>query len=109
MSKKTFFVDLDGTLVYHNHSPEIVDDIFIPGSLEKVREWVSAGHKVIITTGRTQKEGAQVIHCFPPGVSFLWDCGTGPRVLINDHKPGDDPKAGAWAVYRDEGIGGLPI
>lgn len=109
MRPMTIFVDLDGTLVYHNYSPETVDDIFIPGSLEKVREWVAGGHKVIITTGRTQKEAAQLIHCFPAGVSFLWDCGTGPRVLINDHKFGEGEKAFAFNVVRDGGIGELSI
>lgn len=109
MRPHTIFVDLDGTLVYHNYFPNIVDDIFIPGSLEKIREWVSLGHKVIVTTGRSQEDGAQVIRAFPPEVSFLWDCGTGGRFLINDHKTGESDKAWAINVMRDEGIDGLSL
>ena len=87
---KTLICDIDGTILKHihkysrlNEKPEI-----LPGVREKIDEWDSTGHKIILMTGR--KESARkVTEKFLEELAIPYDqlimgVGNGNRILIND-------------------------
>lgn len=109
--KSTIFCDIDGTIfkyrkfeTYETSKPEV-----LPQVIEKIKQWRSEGHKVILTTarpsyllGHTQEELAKN----DIGYDFLlMEIERGPRILINDMDPN---KPGLRAIgvnlNRDEGF-----
>lgn len=99
-SRSSFLVDIDGTIVEHN------TDRLLPGAVEKIREWRSAGHLVILTTARSSVPPWLVEHD-----AFLTSLGPGPRVLINDAKPQwpGGQMAQAFTVPRNVGLAALEL
>ena len=91
--KRTYFVDLDGTLfLLPKHVSYDINDIhLLPGTLEKLREWKAAGHKIVLTTGRIserrEKLEFMLAHLKIPYDELITSCHPGPRILINDKKP----------------------
>lgn len=88
---KTLFIDIDGTVLKHQHS---ISDVYsapaeiLPNVVAKINEWDSHGHKIIFVTARKESTRAiteQQLRQF----GLAWDqlimgVGGGARVLIND-------------------------
>jgi len=51
---KTIFCDIDGTLLRQVDFNDLNENNFevLPGAAEKFREWITAGHHIVITTAR---------------------------------------------------------
>lgn len=81
----TLFLDIDGTLI-HDQTGE-----FLPGSLEKLKEWISQGHTLVLTTARTDYSLASVKQLFKetniPIHQWVTHLPPGPRYVLNDRKP----------------------
>lgn len=108
----TIFLDVDGTIVKHNYTPEHNGDIFLPGAPEKMNEWSERGFTIIFTTARTPEESYLVRKtietCLGKEFRWIYNLGTGPRYLINDHD-GDIAKAMAINVKRNVGLENVTI
>jgi len=116
--RKTIFCDIDGTLIRHLPTPSSTlradGLILLDGTLEKLDEWDKKGYNIILTTGR--KESMRpVLEKQLQEVGIFYDqlvmgIGGGPRILINDLKPGISVKtATAINVKRDSGISDIEI
>lgn len=88
---KTIICDIDGTILKHVHRfSEIVDTVpqLLPGVIEKINQWDSQGHKIILMTAR--KESArETTEKHLKSLGLCWDqlvmgVTSGKRVLIND-------------------------
>lgn len=88
---KTLFIDIDGTILKHVHCfSELITTIpvALSGTLDKINQWDSLGHKIIFVTAR--KESARnFTETQLNSLGFCWDqlimgVSSGVRVLIND-------------------------
>ena len=88
---KTLFIDIDGTLFKHHHS---ISDVYnkecevLPGVVEKINEWDSQGHKIILTTARKEST-RKITESQLKKFGLAWDqlimgVSSGVRFLIND-------------------------
>ena len=121
MKVKTFFCDLDGTLVKHpggdsilrvmdpNHKLQLLD------GAEEFLKWIDYHrHHLVITTGR-KESCRKMLEKQLAEVGIMYDMlimgiGGGVRVVINDLKPyGDYDTAKSVNLSRDEGIKNLNI
>ena len=94
--RKTWFIDLDGTILRYNLLKSAVcQDKLLPGVKEKFNEWDSKGYKVILTTAR--KESARrLTEKQLASLGLSWDyllmgMTSGQRILINDKLIEKDP------------------
>ena len=58
--QKTFFIDIDGTLIVHKenlHNMILSEMEVLPNVIEKFLEWRRDGHYIVLTTARA--EGAR--------------------------------------------------
>ena len=109
---KTLLIDIDGTLTKfldggHQRIVER-DHTLLPGVLVRMRRWESAGHRIILITGRresvrerTEDELRRI------GIPFdilLMGYADSGRILINDISPHVGDKAHAVNVPRDAGF-----
>jgi histidinol phosphatase-like enzyme len=114
---KTLFIDIDGTLLYHNgeanmqtkYSPRL-----LPGVTEKLAEWEEKGYRVILLTGRKESEREETIKQLSQvGIQYdklIMGLSRGDRVIINDTKPdSDEPTAVAICVKRNKGISDIEL
>ena len=121
---KTFFIDIDGTLVKHFSNEEIsngAEEQLLPDVAEVMQAIYQKGHCIILTTARhledretteTMLEGFGI-----PYHDIIFDIGSEERILINDIKPidamdGGDrfqtrPTAYAVNVQRNKGFKNL--
>ena len=92
-SKKpyTLFIDLDGTLIKHKHAISLVHSSEVEqlnGVRQKLDQWDSIGHKIIIVTARKESERRLTIDQLEslaiPYDLLIMGVTSGPRVLIND-------------------------
>ena len=124
MAPPTIFVDIDGTLVEFPRNPNEYKSIangtermkLLPGVREKLWDWETKGYKIIITTGRREMFRAETVKALKEaGIGFdqlVMSCGSGPRYVINDRKPGYLHKkdtAFGINVDRDEGFTNLEL
>ena len=87
---KTIICDIDGTILKHIHKYSRLNERpqILTGVREKIDEWDSTGHKIILMTGR--KESARkVTEKFLEELAIPYDqlimgVGNGNRILIND-------------------------
>ena len=100
----TIFIDLDGTILKHNHAISLVHmnkEELIPGVREKLDQWDSIGHKIIIVTARKESEReltkTQLSNLAVPYDLLIMGCTNGNRILIND-KISADSKDRSLAV-----------
>jgi ribonucleotide monophosphatase NagD (HAD superfamily) len=107
----TVFCDIDGVLIKHNtHSNQDVSDNKLLSGYNKLQEWSSQGHKIILTTARSEKNRKELINLLNElGIKYdelVMELPAGPRLLINDHKPSKPftNQATAIEVTRDEGL-----
>jgi hypothetical protein len=117
---KTIFCDIDGCLIaqvenYMEHIANKRKFEVLPGTLAKLKEFETKDYRLILTTAR--KEGSRKITeqmLAELGVFYdqlVMGLGIGPRVVINDLKPGreDIPMAEAINLKRNEGIAKVNI
>ena len=107
----TIFCDIDGTLIkFHEDFSEVVHGHThtecIGEANKKLAQWHCEGHTIILTTGRPESM-RKVTEGMLRDLGIIYDklimgCGSGPRLLINDHT--ENRKAHAISVKRDEGI-----
>lgn len=106
-SRKTWFIDLDGTLVLQkSHLSD--QDYILPNTLDFFKNTIKEEDVVIITTGRSEDQ-RQRIEDFFKANKMKFDriiCGlpTGLRILVNDNKPDGTITARSINVERDKGI-----
>lgn len=115
----TMFVDIDGTLFVHDEPIPVQASKWapprvLPGVIDKLIDWSRKGYKIILTTGRKNSQRKytewQLRKAAIPYDVLFMDVGTGPRVLINDAKPGYvGEKAMSFIVERNAGLENLPI
>ncbi len=126
---KTIFCDIDGTLVRHlgsGLSGQLLnncslENFVLPGVVDKLNEWQSKGYTIVLTTGRRESQRKQTEEQLS-SLGIIWDhlvmgLPNGPRIIINDLKPGVDPDADIESSYvktaqsiclkRNVGIGGI--
>lgn len=103
---KTWFIDLDGTLVMHN-SYILDDKSLLPG----VREFmvnIDVNDTVIITTARPESSFSEIRE-FLNRHGFKYDLiitglPVGERIVINDRKPSGLDMAHAINLHRNGGF-----
>jgi NDP-sugar pyrophosphorylase family protein len=95
---KTLFIDLDGTILKHNHT---ISDVYVKspellsGVKEKFNSWDSQGHKIILVTAR--KESTRHItesQLQSLGIAYdqlIMGVTSGQRIIINDKLNYSDP------------------
>jgi NDP-sugar pyrophosphorylase family protein len=94
---KTLFIDIDGTVLKHEHTISGVyknTPTILPGVVDKINEWDSKGHKIIFVTARkesTRKITEEQLSSF----GLAWDqlvmgVSSGSRYIINDKMAMDD-------------------
>ena len=107
----TIFCDLDGTITEHQDIPSYEVPLkLLPGALEKLRTWLDAGYKIVITTARAKSEYDKLRHSLDiAGVTYhqlVMGLPSGPRYIINDRKPATrfTNQACAFEIERNQGI-----
>ena len=106
---KTFFIDIDGTLLYHHSDfAKLLDTDNIPplpDASEKIGKWHCQGHTVILTTARPESMRARTIKQLDnAGIVYdqlVMGLTNGVRILINDYVPDTPRKAFARNVRRN--------
>ena len=109
---KTIFCDIDGTILRQVDFNELNENNFevLPGAREKFREWIDAGHHIVITTARPESlRGVTLRQLGNAGFQFhqmVMGIGREERILINNNSKGDPnrDRALAVAVHRDAGF-----
>jgi len=117
--KKTIFLDIDGCLIKHKGNLSNIllnnnDDEIIDGTIEKLNEWESEGHKIILVTGRKESMRKKTIEQLDRlGIFYselIMDINRGTRILINDKKPDNDMKVAiAYEIERNSGIKNIKL
>ncbi|MDB4963246.1 MAG: hypothetical protein JWP01_3245 [Myxococcales bacterium] len=112
----SIFCDVDGVLVEHEDVPDFGKPLrALPGSLERLREWMNQGYFIVLTTARdASKEDAMRASLAAADVPYhhlIMGLPSGPRFLINDRKPSAllVAQAQAFEVERNQGIQHLTI
>ncbi len=108
---KTIICDIDGTLTKfldggHQRIVER-DHTLLPGVLVRMRRWESAGHRIILITGRREsvreRTESELRRLGIPFDFLLMGYADSGRILINDISPHVGIKAHAVNVERDAG------
>ena len=107
---KTIICDVDGTLtkfMYGGHKSIVEKEHeALPGVVGKMRQWESAGHRIILITGRRESvrehTESELRRLGIPFDILLMGYADSGRVLINDI--GSKVKAHAVNVERDAGM-----
>ena len=112
----SIFCDVDGVLVEHEDVPDFTRPLrTLPGSIERLRDWITQGYFVVLTTARdASKEAAMRAALAAAEVPYhhlIMGLPSGPRFLINDRKPSAllVSQAQALEVERNQGISHLTI
>jgi hypothetical protein len=104
---KSFFIDIDGTIVKHRYDPE-ERDVFLDGAIEFLKS--IRGERIILTTARQANDCKEVLTMLAKeGIivyKLISGLPTGPRYLINDYKDINEQKAFAINLKRDRGFDG---
>jgi hypothetical protein len=112
---KTIFCDIDGTILRQVDFNELNENKFevLPGAREKFREWIEAGHHIVITTARPESlRGVTVRQLGNAGFQFhqlVMGIGREERILINNNSSKDPQRDRAIGVpvLRDNGFANL--
>ena len=95
--KKTFFIDIDGTILTHaGNINEIwlrdfnVKDM-VPDMIQKLNKWFADDHMIVLTTARSEpmrKKTEEILEKLGiPYHLLIMGLRCGPRIVINDLKP----------------------
>lgn len=111
---KTWFIDLDGTVLKHNLEYRTKQDVLLPGAKEFWKGNIKKEDTVILVTNRVSKSRKKMeVFLKKSGLRFnllITDLPNGERVCINDIKPSTGLKtAVAVNVVRDKGVKGIMI
>jgi hypothetical protein len=109
---KTIFCDIDGTILRQVDFKELNENNFevLPGAREKFREWIEAGHHIVITTARPESlRGVTLRQLGNAGFQFhqmVMGIGREERILINNNSSKDPQRNRALSVSvkRDAGF-----
>lgn len=116
---KTVLCDIDGTIFKHIKFAYEVSDIdpqkdLLPGVREQFEDWNSKDYTIVLTTGRPPSmreitnQQLQAVGLFYH--ELVMGLPRGPRVLINDLKPGSkEETAVALNLTRDTGMEGIYV
>ncbi len=114
--KCSIFCDIDGVLIHHHpHSTPDPEKNKPLKDCEKLGEWKNSGHRIILTTARSEKyreRTAKLLEFLNINYDQLvMGLPAGPRILINDHKPSKEfaNQANAIELLRNSGIGDIDI
>lgn len=113
---KTFFIDIDGTILVQGdkwESGKVADEREFketPGSVRKINKLYTDGHMIILTTARAEpyrlRTESQLERIGLQYHKLIMSLPTGQRVLINDRKPEEEiDTAIAINLDRDVGLG----
>jgi len=116
---KTILCDIDGTIFKHVKFAYEVGDInpqkdLLPGVREQFEDWNSKDYIIVLTTGRPPSM-REITHQQLQSVGLFYHelvmgLPRGPRVLINDLKPGSEERtAVALNLTRDTGMKDINI
>jgi hypothetical protein len=107
----TIFCDIDGVIAEHEDVPRYDRPLtLIPGSVERLSDWIERGYHVVLTTAREITKVALLERSLEsagvPYHQLVAGLPSGPRILINDRKPSATllPQAEAIEVKRNQGI-----
>lgn len=112
---KTLFLDIDGTLLKHQHS---ISNVYnnpaeiLPGVVEKINEWDSQGHTIILVTARKEST-REVTEKQLREFGLAWNTlvmgvGGGQRFLVNDKlNESDVNRAVSINVITNEGFNSI--
>lgn len=109
---KTIFLDLDGTVLRHAHHFPSHDESrpeLLPGVLDKINEWISAGHKIVITTAR-RETNRNIVESQLRDLGIHWDhmvmdISKGQRIVVNDKlQNADQDRAIGINIITDSGF-----
>lgn len=109
---KTYFIDLDGTLLLHKHRYDKLEDApsLSPGVREVLNEMDSRGDKIILVSAR--KESARALtentlrNLGVPYDQLILGVSQGVRILVNDVATVDSPpRAIARNIVLNKGFG----
>lgn len=112
---------MDGTLVYQpllekrNFLEELVQvGQALPGAVDRLKKWRVEGNKVVITTARPwvfeELTRLELDYCDLEYDLLIMDCGTGPRLVINNFQPDSTvPMARSANVDVNSGIDDIEI
>lgn len=110
LPRRTYFLDIDGTLLKHVKDFENIHQYptleALPQAKEKTNEWHCQGHMIILTTARaeslrllteTQLQNAGIVYDL-----LLMGIGAGPRIVVNDIEcESSENKAFSYNVVRN--------
>ena len=111
IKKKTYFVDIDGTIFKYRDFDTYLDTpaVAIKSTKQFLQQVADDGHMIILTTARPEEMRDHTIHELyfnnVPYDRLIMEIERGPRYLINDlspKEPGD--RAICYNLKRDEGI-----
>jgi hypothetical protein len=103
---KTWFIDLDGTLLLHN-AYKTGEDVLLPNTIDFISS-IDEKDFIILTTARKNVWKEKTIEFLKKNNirynHIIFDLPTGPRMLINDNKPDGTKTAFCINVERDKGV-----
>jgi hypothetical protein len=112
----SIFCDLDGTVIEHEDIPSYDNQLkLLPGSAEKLRQWVDEGYMIVLMTARHSQDQALLEAALAiaeiPYHHLIMGLASGPRYAINDRKPSAilTPQVASFEVSRNEGIAHITI
>lgn len=101
---KTWFFDLDGTIVRHNGYKTDGEDTILPGAKEYI-DAIPEEDRIVIVTSRTEEYREQTIRFLTEnGIRhdhILFEMPMGERIVVNDRKPSGLDMAVAVNMDRD--------
>ena len=108
---KTWFIDIDGTIVKHN-GYKSGEDFFLEGSMNFLNN-IPKNDKIVFTTARgiEYKEFTENF-LLQNNIRYdhiLYDLPTGERIVINDKKPNGLKMSYSINLERDEGMSSIKI
>lgn len=105
---KTWFIDLDGTILRYNLLKSAVcQDKLLPGVKELWDTIPKKDHIVLITARPKYLKKHTIRFLEKHGIRFddiLFDLPNGERILINDDKPNGTTMSYVWCVKRNQGF-----
>lgn len=116
MKPTTYFIDIDGTILYQpDDFCRVLQESYVPLPLkdtkEKLLEWIYEGHYIILLTARPENMREMTIkQLHDTGILFdqlYMGCRNGVRVIINDYSDKSNLKAKAINLPRNKGLGEL--
>lgn len=101
---KTWILDLDGTIVYHDGPYYLGGDKFLPGAKEFL-DSIPSSDMIIFLTARSNYEKKHTLEFLERNHvrydHIIFNAGHGERILINDNKPDGLVTAVAVNTKRD--------